>query len=264
MFSTRTLTADLVQLADVPACLSTAGPEGSRYVAANAGYLQLIERIWTEIQHKELLEAGSAVGGMERDRRLWMLEAKGFYDSEPAVVRAATGRIVPVEISSQRVWCSGVACDLEYFMPLPPARPRDAGRAHGKTTAPRAVLTPRFSAHLRSTKLVDRQILVGRILSLAARGAVLAKHLDGVAENDPALAAIWEYLSAYQVVDPASPIGIGFDFADLEYDELENLLLQVAGEIWLVIMASGDRHIAETLRDLIKPYTTPRPVLVSW
>lgn len=263
MFATRTVTADLVHFADVPACLSTAGPEGSRYVAANAGYLKLIERLWPEIQHKELLAAGSALGSAERDRRLWMLETNGSYDSEPAEVRAATGRIIPVEISSQRVWCSGMACDLEYFMPVPPARPRDAGCGSGGTTVRRASFTPRFGASLRSMDLLERRILIGRILSLAARAAVLAKHLDGALDTGPALTAIWACLGPYQVIDPASPIGIGFDFADLDYQQLENLLLQVAGEIWFLIMASEDRQITETLRCLIKQYTMPRPVLVN-
>ena len=264
MFSTRTLTADLVQLADVPACLSTAGPSGSQYVAANAGYLRLIERVWPEIRHKELLVAGSAVSSEQRDRRMWMLETNGYYDSEPAEVRAATGRIIAVEISSQRVWCSGVACDLEYFMPSPPARPDDAWSGASVPTSRRASFTPRLSASLRSMSLLDKRIMIGRILSLAARGVVLAGHLAGPRDTGRALATIGQRLSAYQVVDPASPTRIGFDFADLEYDQLENLLLQVAGEIWLLIMASEDRDIVETLRGLIMPYTMPRPVVVTW
>lgn len=263
MFSTRTLTADLVQLADVPACLSTAGPNGSRYVAANAGYLRLIERVWPEIDHKELLAAGSAVSSPQRDRRLWMLETNGYYDSEPAELRTATGRIIAVEICSQRVWCSGVACDLEYFMPLPPAKPDDACSGFSVGTSRRASFTPRFSASLRSMHLLDKRILLGRILSVAARGAVLASHLAGSRDTARALTTIGQRLRAYQVVDPASPTRIGFDFAGLEYDQLENLLLQVAGDIWLLIMAGEDRDIVETLRCLIGPYTIPRPVVVG-
>lgn len=264
MFSTRTLTADLVQLADVPACLSTAGSNGSQYVAANAGYLRLIERVWPEIQHRELLAAGSAVSSEQRDRRMWMLETNGYYDAEPAEVRAATGRIIAVEISSQRVWCSGVACDLEYFMPLPPTRPRDACSGFSVASSQRASFTPRFGASLRSMSLLDKGIMIGRILSLAARGVVLAGHLAGSRDLCQALTTIGQRLSAYEVVDPASPTGIGFDFADLEFDQLENLLLQVAGDLWRLIMTSEDRDIVETLRGLIVPYTMPRPVVVTW
>ncbi|KPF66285.1 hypothetical protein IP69_15600 [Bosea sp. AAP35] len=263
MFSTRTLTAELVQLADVPACLSTAGSDGSRYVAVNAGYLRLIERVWPEIHQKELLAAGSAVSSAQRDRRLGMLETNGYYDSEPAEVRAATGRIIAVEICSQRVWCSGVACDLEYFMPLPPAKPHDAGCGSSEAPSRRASFTPRFSASLRSMNLLDKRIVIGRILSVAARGAVLASHLAGPRDIARALTTIGARLSAYQVVDSASPTQIAFDFADLEYDQLENLLLQVAGDLWLLIMASEDRDIVETLRCLIGPYTVPRPVVVA-
>lgn len=263
MFSTRTLTADLVQLADVPACLSTAGSDGSQYIAANAGYLRLIERVWPEIRHRDLLAAGSAVSSAQRDRRMWMLETNGYYDAQPAELRTATGRITAVEISSQRVWCSGVACDLVYFMPVAPARPHDGVSGFSGATSQRASFTPRFSASLKSMNLLDRRILIGRILSLAARGAVMAKHLAGPGDSGR-LTTIGQRLSAYQVVDPASPIQIGFDFGDLECDQLENLLQQVAGDIWLLIMASEDREIVETLRCLIAPYTLPRPVVVTW
>ncbi len=264
MFSTRTLTAELVQLADVPACLSTAGLNGSRYVAVNASYLRLIERVWPEIQSKELLAAGSAVNSAQRDRRLWMLDNNGYYDAEPAEVRAATGRIIPVEISSQRVWCSGVACDLEYLMPLPPEKPHGAGSGVSETASRRASFTPRFSASLKSMSLLDRQILVGRILSLAAEGAVLATRLAEPQETGRTLAAIVEHLSVYQVVNHARPTQIGFDFSDLEYHQLEDLLLRVAGEIWRLVMACEDREIVEMLRCLIVEYTMPKPVVVTW
>jgi hypothetical protein len=264
MVSTRTLTADLVQLAETPACLSTAGLTGSQYLAANAGYLRLIERVWPEIENKELLAAGSALGSPERDRRQWMLETNGYFDAEPAEVRSATGRIIAVEISSQRVWCSGVACDLEYFMPLPPAKPCAAGFGASVTSSRRASFTPRFSGSLKSMSVLDRHIMIGRILSLAAEGAILARQLARQPETKETLSTIIERLSAYQVVNRASPTQIGFDFSDLAYEQLEELLLQVAGDIWLLIVACSDGDIVEMLRLLVVKYTVPRPVLVDW
>ncbi|MDP3256207.1 MAG: hypothetical protein Q8S58_16065 [Bosea sp. (in: a-proteobacteria)] len=263
MFSTRKLTADLVQLADAPACLSTAGVSGSRYLSANAGYLRLIERVWPEIQGKELLATGSALSSAQRDRRQWLLETNGYYDAEPAELRSATGRIIAVEISSQRVWCSGVACDLEYFMPLPPERAPLSGAGPSVTSSRRACFTPRFSDSLTSMSGLNRHILLGRILSLAAEGAMLARHLTQHPDIVAPLTAIAARLSAFQVGNRASPTGIGFDFTELEYEQLEELLLQTSGEIWLLILTCGDRDIVEALRCLVAKYTMPRPVLVS-
>mgnify|MGYP001627196312 FL=1 len=264
MFSTRSLTADLVQQADVPACLSTAGPNGSQYLAANAGYLRLVERVWPEIQHKELLAAGTALSSVQRDRRLWLLETNGYYDAERAEVRSATGRIVDVEISSQRVWCSGVACDLEYFLPLSAPMPLDARPGPGATAPKRAAFTPRFGGSLRTMSLLDRRIVIGRIMSLAAEGAVLARNLAGAAKPGMALTELVQRLSPFQVPNRASPTTVGFDFSDLEYDEIEDLLLRFTGDIWSLIMASEDRDIVDTLRCLVSNYTMPRPVIVTW
>jgi hypothetical protein len=264
MFSTRSLTADLVQLADVPACLSTAGADGSHYLAANAGYLRLVERVWNELQNKDLLAAGTALSSSQRDRRLWLLETNGYYDAEPAEVRSATGRIVNVEISSQRVWCSGVACDLEYFMPLSAPKPRDDVAGSGSAAPRRAAFTPRFSGSLRTMSLLDRRIMIGRIMSLAAEGAVLARNLADTPETGETLTTLVQRLTAFQVANRASPTTVGFDFSDLDYEEIEDLLLRFTGDIWSLIMAGGDRVIADTLRCLVAKYTMPRPVLVDW
>jgi hypothetical protein len=264
MFSTRNLTADLVQLADVPACLSTAGPDGSHYLAANPGYLRLVERVWPEIQNKDLLAAGTALRSSERDRRLWLLETNGYYDAEVAEVRSATGRIVNVEISSQRVWCSGVACDLEYFMPQSGVRLHDAELGLRAAAQKRAAFTPRFSGSLCTMSLLDKRIVIGRIMSLAAEGAVMARNLAETPETADTLTAMVRRLTAFQVANRASPTTVGFDFSDLEYDEIEDLLLRFTGDIWSLIMASEDRDIVDTLRCLVAKYTMPRPVIVNW
>jgi hypothetical protein len=264
MFSTRSLTTELVNLADVPACLSTAAANGSQYLAANAGYLRLVERVWPELQNKELLAAGTALSSERRDRRLWLLESNGYYDAEPAEVRSATGRILEVEISSQRVWCSGVACDLEYFMPLAGTKPRIGEFGARDRTAKRAAFNPRFGSSLRNMTLLDKRIVVGRILSLAAEGAVLAKNLAGNSATGERLVAMLERLSGFQVANRASPTTIGFDFSELDYEQAEGLLLGLAGDMWSMIMTSEDRDIVDSLRDLVAKYTTPRPVLVTW
>lgn len=115
MFTTRNLSFDAVRHASHAASVSTVGVYDARYLCANDLYLSLIERVWPELDGKPLVGKGAAISNPERDRRLWLLDTKGFYDCEPAHLISATDRIIEVKISAQRVWLSGEACDLEYF-----------------------------------------------------------------------------------------------------------------------------------------------------
>lgn len=263
MFSTRSLMTDLVRQSEVPACLSTIGVYDSRYVAANDRYLQMIERIWPEIEQKELVSNGAAISSAQRDRRLWLLDTKGYYDSETAEIRVASGRVITVTVSSQRVWCSGTACDVEFFQP--PASATVAAHATMRDLQPsrKALFKPSIVKNLKVMALIDKRILVSRILSLAAEGAVLARQLSSSNDIRDRLSNIIDGLASFRVVNDASHTKIGFDFSDLDYASLEDLLLQFAGEIWMIIIFCNEPDVAEMLKYLVAQYTMPRPLMVS-
>ncbi len=260
MFSTRSLTARLVKTLDVPACLSTIGPADSRYVAANDGYLRMVERIWAELENKDLVTSGSAISGPQRDRRLWLLETQGFYDTETAEIRTATGRALIVKISSQRVWCSGTACDLEFFTPAPSlqADPPSVALSH---TTQKAAFSARVRRNLEAMRPLERDILIRRMLSLTAEGVALAARLSQPAEVAEALEVMTQRLRPFRISAEHGPKG--FDFDGLAPDTAQELLLQLAGEIWLVIVFCDNREISDLLRTLVEGYTVPKPVLLS-
>lgn len=263
MFSTRSLMIDLVRQSNIPACLSTIGVHDSRYVSANDRYLQMIERIWPEIENKDLVSNGSAIDNPQRDRRLWLLDAQGYYDSETAEIRVATGRIISVQISSQRVWCSGTACDVEFFRPLASANLAAPGAIRNPQSSKKALLQPSIGQNLKMMALVDKRILVSRILSLAAEGAILASQMSKSENTKERLLNTVDVLENFRILDRASQTRIGFDFSDLDYCLLEDLLLQFTGEIWMIILCCKEPDVAEMLRYLVAEYTRPKPLVVS-
>lgn len=263
MFSTRSLTIDLVRQSTTPTCLSTIGGHDSRYVAANDGYLQMIERVWPEIEHKGLVSNGSAISNPQRDRRLWLLDAQGYYDSETAEIRIATGRIITVQISSQRVWCSGTACDVEFFRPLASAQLAASGVVRNTPSSRKALFKPSIGQNLKTMAPIDKRILVSRILSLAAEGAILAGQISKCETIQERLSNTVDMLDMFRVLDRASQTRIGFDFSDLDYASLEDVLLQFTGEIWTIILCCDEPEVAEMLRYLVAEYTRPKPLMVS-
>ena len=106
---------DALDHAPVAFVVSTADPSQSRYLRANAAYLQLTGRIWSEINGADLVAAGAAVNSTGRQRRLWMLEHIGRYSHERATLRHASGRIIDTIMSAQRVTIDGQAVDVEYI-----------------------------------------------------------------------------------------------------------------------------------------------------
>lgn len=262
MFSTRSLTTDLVRACNIPACLSTIGLFDSRYVATNDGYLKLIERVWSEIENRNLVTEGSAISDSHRDRRLWLLDTQGFYDAESADIRSATGRLVPVKISSQRVWCSGTACDLEFFEPAFSLR-LDKPVVPAGDTDRKATFSARLKKSLNKMSLLDKEILVRRILFLVAEGLVLAANISQSNEIQAALHAIIERISPFCVKNAAISTNVSYDFSPLDYEETADLLLNIAGEIWLVIVFCNNQEVGDMLKSLVGEYTVPKPLIIS-
>ncbi|SIR46741.1 hypothetical protein SAMN05880592_1232 [Bosea sp. TND4EK4] len=263
MFSTRSLTAKLVKTLDVPACLSTIGPSEACYVAANDGYLKMVERIWAELENRNLVTSGSAISSPQRDRRLWLLETRGFYDTETAEIRTAMGRALTVKISSQRVWCSGTACDLEFFTPAPSLQ-ADPPPVAVRDATQKAAFSARVRKNLEVMRPLERDILIRRMLSLTAEGLALAARLSEAAEAAEVmttLETITQRLHPFRAAARKRPNG--FDFDGLNPEAAQELLLQLAGEIWLVIVFCDDRQISDLLRTLVEGYTVPKPVLLN-
>lgn len=262
MFSTRSLNIDWVNRSDAPACLSTIGACDSQYLAANEKYLQLIERVWPEIENKDLVEKGSAINNADRDRRLWLLEHQGYYDSQSAVIRMATGRIVSVEMSAQRVWCSGTACDLEFFMPSPADKNRLDHAPVSNNDNKRAVFAPRLKNRLNQMNAFDKTIILRRILSVLVEGAVLTGKISEITPVKRYSHELIERFRYHQACDRATTPRVRFDFSDFDHETLEDCLLQVAGEIWTIVMLSNDPVASKPLRSLVVDYTVPRPLIV--
>lgn len=257
MFTTHSLTIDIVQRSVIPACLSTVGLYDSSYVTTNESYLKLIERVWAEIEHKNLVSDGSAVSNPQRDRRLWLLDTQGFYDAEPAQIRIATGRFVTVEISAQRVWCSGTACDLEFFSPLSvPEREPPVIRVGD--AAKKAEFSGRLRQSVPAMNTLDREILMRRMLSLTAEGTLLAARLCDSADVRASLQMIVDRLASFQVENEMIATKVSFDFNRIGSDSVEDILLHVAGEIWSLIVNCSSIETADMLKNLVAGYSVPK------
>lgn len=262
MITTRSVTVDFVKKSDLPACLSTIGVYDACYVAASAGYLKLIERIWDEIAHKNLVSDGAALSNSQRDRRLWLLDTQGFYDGETAEIRLATGRVITVSISAQRVWCSGTACDLEFLMPLTDPLPQKQVVRVGDTKS-KAMFSGRLRANLATMDALNQEILIRRMLSLVAEGTVLVIHLCKSSEIEISLRAITEPLAPFEVNNNRIATRISYDFAGLDSKTAQDLLLQIAGDIWRIIISCNNQEIGDMLRSLVAEFAMPGPIMID-
>ncbi len=260
MFDTKSLSVAIVEKSDVASTLSTSGLYDARYLAANTAYLALIERVWGELDGQSLIDKGTAISNGERDRRLMLLDRHGFYDCEPAVLRTASGRKVAVEISAQRVWCSGTACDLEFFRPLAAAPEEDA--VVDAATGPRAAFLPELQANLRKLPAFERTILMRRMLAAVAEGGILIARVD----PNPAIARYSEALRtrlAPFIAPGSGGIATRLDFSALDESLAERHLLEVAADIWSLIRFAKDPETAGMLERLVAPYTVPASLVVG-
>lgn len=258
MFDTMSLCVAVVERSDVATALTSTGQSAARYLAANNGYLALTERIWGELEGRSPVTAGAAIRDPDRDRRLWLLEHNGYYDCEQAVIGSPSGRRVPVEISAQRVWCSGIACDLEYFRPLATPRVGSSGASPG----PRATFLPELEANLRKLSDFDRTILIRRMLTAVAEGGILIARVD----PNPAITRYSDTLRgrlAPYVAPGRSDVAVKLDFSALDEATAQRHLLEMAAEIWSLIRFTKDPETAGMLERLVAPYTLPSLPLVA-
>lgn len=258
MFDTKSLCVAVVERADVATALTSTGHSGARYLAANNGYLALTERVWGELEGRSPISAGAAIGDPDRDRRLWLLDRNGYYDCEQAVIGAASGRRVPVEISAQRVWCSGIACDLEFFRPLALPQTGSAMAPPG----PRAAFLPELETNLRKLTPFDRTILIRRMLTAVAEGGILIARVD----PNPAITRYSDTLRgrlAAYIAPGRSEIAVKLDFSALDEAAAERHLLELAAEIWSLIRFTKDPETAGMLERLVAPYTLPTSPVVA-
>lgn len=263
MFDTKTLCLDLVHRAAVATSLSTSGHSDARYLAVNKAYLALAERVWDELKGECLIAKGSAISTPERDRRLALLERQGYYDRERAVIGVGSGRRIEVEISAQRIWCSGLACDLEYFRQVVPGAADISGPAAISLATPRTSFLPEVAENLAHLSPLDRAILLRRMLTAVAEGAVM---VGQVRPNR----AVWQYsealrerLAPYICVVNSTDRKTHFDFSRLADASVQTCLLELADELWSLIHFIRDPVIVDMLRSLVVPYTTPAPLLVG-
>ncbi len=263
MFDTKSLWLDLVERSLVATCLSTSGQTDARYLAANGAYLKLVERVWRELDGKCMVAKGSAISSADRDRRLWLLDSKGFYDCEKALIGVGSGRKIAVEISAQRIWCGGVPCDLEFFRPAPAVArtgPRDWAMPSAR---PSALFLPELESNLAQLSALNRTILLLRMLTAVAEGAIM---IGQVSSNRTALRyaqELSERLDSYICAGNSVGRMIQFDFSDLDDASAERWLLDIAGEIWSLIRFTKDQDLADMLRRLVEPYTLPAPSVVG-
>ena len=264
MFDTKSLCVDMVARSPLATVLSTSGLEDSRYLAANDAYLTMVERVWSELDGESLIRKGSAISNTDRDRRLWMLDNRGFYDCEPAVVGASSGRRVTVEISAQRIWCSGSACNLEFFR-APPAAARTPGTETmgGVGPAPRASFLPELEGNLARLSPLNRTILMRRMLAIVAEGGILLGRVNTNPSIARYAAALRDRMEAYICDDPAQTALTKLDFTPLDGAAAERHLLELAGEIWGLVHFAKDADTADLLKRLVVPYTRPGSRIVT-
>ena len=263
MFSTRNLSIDLLKQSKLPACLSTLSKPVSRYVSVNDAYLHLVERVWPEIEGNELLGKGAAIASPERDKRLWRLENKGFYDAEPAEIINATGKLLSVKICAQRLWCSGEACNLEFFH----YELTSDIRLFTSFDSPRIGKPARFKHSIErqfsGMSVTEKEILMRRMLSLVVEGAVIA----GKILNDEIVSAyskeLLERYRDFSTKKISKKTKIDFDFSSLTLDLFERHLLETAGEIWSLAVNCKNAAVVAELKSLIADYSLPKIMVVK-
>lgn len=263
MFDTKSLCLRLVDRSEVATVLSTTGLYDARYLAANSAYLALVERIWEELDGQSLVGKGSARSDGDRDRRLWLLDRHGFYDCEEAVIDTASGRQVAVEISAQRIRCSGLSCDLEFLRPI--GRYLEATGAAGMSgtvSNPRASFLPELQTNLERLSDFNRTILLRRMLTAVAEGGMLIAKVNQNPTIERYSDALRSRMARY-VAAGRPGYETKFDFSALDAAAAEQYLLEMAGEIWSLIHFAKDPETAGMLERLVAPYTQPASLVVG-
>jgi hypothetical protein len=101
------------------------------------------------------------------------------------------------------------------------------------------------------------------MLTLVTEGIVLVVHLSKSPEIATALHNIIEPLSPFEIINDSIATRISYDFSSIDLNVVQDLLLQVAGEIWTVIFLFKNQEISDMLRSLVAEFAMPGPVIIG-
>lgn len=105
----------LFDLSPVAFSISSTGEKYSRYVRVNQAYLDLVGKTWDEIRGNEMISSGVVISSEARNHRLMLLNRDGGYDNQIVEIRAASGEVIPVQISARRLSLGGQFFDFEVI-----------------------------------------------------------------------------------------------------------------------------------------------------
>lgn len=252
--------------------ISTTGDRSSKYVRANAAYLQLCGRTWTDIAGANLVEKGSAISGPERIRRLWFLDNLGRYKNEIATIAHSSGRPVTVILSAQREIVDGRALDFEFLVEhreLSEGRPdyrsgKSAEMAPPSSAKPSqlANFTPSIAKSLELMGSEYARSLTIEMLVSVARGIMCLSQI--LPTSSPIVSYVTEYAKRHFGEGPG-PLAIEqvpLAFATLSREVAEEQLLNLATQIWVLARFQGP-DTRNQLLSLVQPYTIPPNAVVK-
>lgn len=105
----------LFDLSPVAFSISSTGEKYSRYVRVNQAYLDLVGKTWDQIRGNEMISSGVVISSEARNHRLMLLNRDGGYDNQIVEIRAASGEVIPVQISARRLPLGGQFFDFEVI-----------------------------------------------------------------------------------------------------------------------------------------------------
>ncbi|MEI5667855.1 hypothetical protein WBO78_27010 [Bosea sp. CCNWLW174] len=250
--------------------ISTTGDRSSKYVRANAAYLQLCGRAWTDIAGASLVEKGSAIPGAERIRRLWYLDNLGRYKNEVATIAHSSGKPVTVILSAQREIVDGTALDFEFLVEHRELSERRTHLGAGKSNvapaparvARRASFTPSIAKSLELMSSEYARSLIIEMLVSVTRGMMYLSQILPV--GSPIVTYVNDYARRQfgEVPGPLAMERAPLVFATLSRDVAEEQLLNLATQIW-VLARFQNPDTRNQLLSLVQPYTVAPNALVK-
>lgn len=240
---------------------STTDRANPRYLRANAAYLQLCGRNWTDIAGRDLVKNGAALISAQRERRLWMLEHIGRYQHEFATLRHSSGKPIDVIMSAQRVVIDGQSIDVEYISQIR-SEPRQQDiiavtlPVLNSAGVERATFTSLIAKSLAGMPEHDSQKMSLEMLASVVQGVIVLSQM--LPSSHP--------VSIFAKQFGESLIGCGFQalsngqicefLEDLSSADAQERLLDLATTIWTLARFQKS-ETREQLLALVKPYTVP-------
>lgn len=246
---------------------STTERDSSRYLKANAAYLQLCGRIWTDIAGRYLVRDGAAMANEDRDRRLWLLENIGRYQDEKALLKHSSGRPISVIMSAHRVAIDGIVVDIEYISsykadPIGKKVRSDKFPILNCSGISPAEFTPSVKKSLSEMPEETARNLILSMLGTVLRGIMLLAQIApaGHPVSRFGLQFSLDLLGAGTM--PQDDRQVSFGLALLDIDEARQGLLDLATAIWTLARFQKD-ETKTRLEALVSPYTVPpRPLIL--